>query len=176
MAFTTLTEGMRNLLKYWGSIMGAAQQRAGTANLRQLMTDLEVWTELGVAEPTWSDYQAVYGLAVANRNASERLMAAGDDAFVDPSMIGLTPNARSLEARNAAPSTRIRVGFTTTVDGEQSTGWLTLDQPYGMTTTKGTLVDFLTTQLTSDTSTLVGSATFPGSGFVGIHTITLAAF
>lgn len=176
MSAFTLTAGMRSLLRYWGTAVKAAALRVGTATFRTFLTTVGAFTEPGMTAPTWRELQQVYGLAAANRNAADRLARASTDAFLSPSMIGLTPNARDLEARNAAPAFRARVGYTSTLTGETYQGFLTVDIPFALTTTVG---GFRT--LINATLTAMFAAATPGNTSIqgtlsSVDTITLVAY
>lgn len=148
MAALTLTAGIKSLLGQWGSINAAASQRLGVSGawsaVKEGMGLTPTQTAVGVA--TIADMNAVYGLAAGNRNAMETLGAAADSASITAEMVGLTPNARSLSARNAAPAHNVRIAFTHTVTGTMQTDWATIQLAGSLDSyTKGSLLDYLST-------------------------------
>lgn len=167
---------MRSLLRYWGTVVRAAALRVGTATLRTFLTTVGAFTEPGMTEPSWQELQAVYGLAAANRNAATRLNRAGTDVFLSPGMIGLTPNARDLEARNAAPAFRARVGYTVTATGTPATGFITVDIPYALNTTVGGLRTLIASTLTAIMSMATATSHYVIGTLASIDSITLVAY
>lgn len=176
-AFADLTAGIRSLLSQWGTVQAAAGMKLGTANLRTAMTTLGVFDTLAAElQPTWKDYQSVYGLAAANRNAFDRFAAAAAEAAVAESMIGLTPAARTLEARNAAPLTRLRARFTATYQGAQFTDWITVDRPGAFTLTKGEMLTWLRDQVTAAlTATPAATEHYRATALLSVTLVTLVA-
>lgn len=175
MGLFTLTAGMKSLLKHWGTIRAAANQRAGVATTRQMLTTLGVFDAPGETEPTWQEYQAVYGLAVQNRTAAANLNRAALTAAVDASMIGLSPNARTPAAMAAAPQLELRVGYTVTATGTEIAAWTTIKISTVATLTVQDLFDTATTAITQNLLTVGTTPTTFGATLTSIDSMTLVA-
>lgn len=167
---------MKELSRYWGSIVSAARGRLGVAGAWTAVKTFG-YTRTEVTVPaTIQDMNALYGIAVDNREAASRLMALTTTQEITSEHIGLTVNARTLEARNAAPAYYARLQYTSTLTGEQVTTWLTVDLPYQITATKGTFMSSLTTLTTAIMGTYPSAGGTAKGQLVSIDYVTLQAY
>lgn len=129
------SQGVTNLLAYWGSIQAAASQRLGVAGAwAALRTALNLGPTTAVSGvASLQDMNTVYGLAVGNRSAGEAFAAATPDAAIDASMIGSTPNARAASVAEASPLYNIRTQYSYTTTGETKSDWVTVQVPQSLT-------------------------------------------
>lgn len=175
MPWTTLTAGMRSLLKYWGSIQTAAATRTGVAGAWAAVKEGAAAVTAEIEGASIFDMNALYGLAAGNRNAADRFMAAGTDQVFDPAWVGTTPSARTPAARFLSPTIRARVNYTyLTETGELVNAWGTTVIEAPGTLTKEQLIATIEATLTAVLATTTPTRTTPRSTLVAVNTISLA--
>ena len=112
-------------LQYWGVVQGAAAQRLTTQQTWQAIRDAAAAN--GMDSPGIGLMSVNKLRAAANdvRNSSIRFNTALDDYTLTGDMIGLTPYARSLAERNAAPEIHAKVLHSTMniATGEINEDW-----------------------------------------------------
>lgn len=181
MPFTGLTQGIRAVLKQWGTLMGYAGMGARAATVRQTLDEvpgetpeLSVLDEMTAQGATWNDFQQVFALANANERAAGRFMAASPDAPFDPAWAGVTPASRTPAARAASPTIRVRVNYTYLDDtGELVNDWFTTTLSVTEGLTKTAILSRMETLLaTTLQTTTTARRTYHGT-LVGINTVRL---
>jgi hypothetical protein len=176
MAFTTLTEGMQSLLKLWGSIQAAAGTRLGVSGAWAAVKEAGYLSGPTGGGATIQDMNALYGLAVSGRNAATVLNSAGPGSVITSTMIGLTPNARTLAARNASPAYNIRINYSYMFAGEFDTDFITVQAPYQLDMTTTALLSTLSTILTQASTQSTPWTTLRGKTFLTILSISINAY
>jgi hypothetical protein len=107
-------------------------------------------------------------LAVAQRTASESLMAAGNEIALDASMVSQEINARPLTEQNLSPAYNIRFKVTTLTEEGEGDMWLTIQNRGVLPPTKGDLVDLVNSAAVAASTTESALVT----GATGDMTIT----
>lgn len=108
-------------LMFWGTIEGAARDRATTADLWSRLQDHA--DSLGLSGPglTLADVNALRGRASEFINAERSLTRASDDYGIDASMIANAPWQRGIAERNALPMYQVRFEHQVIIDGVPQT-------------------------------------------------------
>lgn len=173
MAWTTLTAGMRSLMKYWGQIVQAATAKAGVSGAWAGVKEGAALATAEVEGATIFDMNALYGLAAANREAGDRFMAAPPTAAFDPAWAGTTPAARTPAARFLSPTVRVRVNYTyLDEEGNLQNDWFSTVLEAPGTLTKTQILSTMETVLTIILRTTTATREYHGA-LVGINTVQL---
>lgn len=175
MSALTLTPGITSLLHFWGTIQAGVRARIGVTNLRTMLTTLGVWTAMGVDEPAWTDFQKVYALAMESRQANAVLNAATDTMALSDAMIGTSPNARTLAARNVTPAYIVRAQYSAVTGEVATTGWMSINWPDRLPPLVGTLVSGVLTTLAEIAGLATTSPTAPKGTTVTLLAMQITA-
>lgn len=128
-------------LQYWGVAMGAAEQRANTADTWAAIRDASAQFGNDRLGLSLQDFNQLRSAATGVRNSSERLNRAPEANTIDQSMIGLTPYARSQADRNATPQWSARfLHLTTNTEGDETEEWRMVRFTGQLPTTVGELM------------------------------------
>ena len=125
---------------------------------------------------TITDMNSLYGLAVGNRNAMDNFNAATPQSAITGDMIGLTPNSRTLAARNAAPGYNVRVNYSYLFGGDFFTDWITVQYPVSIDGTKTAFLGTLATLLTQASTASTPWTTLRGKTVLTILQVSISAY
>lgn len=126
---------------WWGTILAAARERATTAEVWGAIR--EYADQAGVALPSnlFAEVNRMRGLASGLRRSSEVLSQARSSDAITASMIGSQLYARSPTERELAPLYHVRFEMVSSVAGQLSRDWYTLEYSGRLPGTVGALMD-----------------------------------
>ena len=140
--------GTPKALQYFGSILGAAFERASTADIWEGIQSLAGSLGQDTSGITIFDVNQMRGIAGQMISSQQALLGANPTDAIDSSMIGIPPNTVTGSGTGLPESYLIRVEYTSICeDGSLTQDWTSIyldSDPNTMT--GGDLYDYLSTE------------------------------
>jgi hypothetical protein len=130
-------------MMFWGTIEGAARDRATTADLWSRLQDHADTQGLSGPGLTLADVNALRARASDFINSERNLARANDSYGIDSSMIATAPWERPMAQQDALPMYQVRFEHHVTVDGVAQTQFRTVMFRGELPATVGDLMDEL---------------------------------
>lgn len=133
----------RKSLQYWGSVYGAVNQRASTADVWAAIRNQVESVHGSSFGITLQDFNQLRSQAVAVRNSVEHFNGSPLESGLTGESIGNVPWQRDQGARNASPIYQVRFAHTAAdkFSGEESTDYRSVTFTGGLPETKQALID-----------------------------------